>query len=128
MRVDKQDVLKRIHYIEGHLGGIGRMIEEDATCIDVLRQTYAVRRAIERLEVLLVENPLAPGVHQAIANGDEEALLTEVARFYPPGGKRLIAGNGILDALCPWPCERSLSHRIVSMLWHEHEWAFYVVA
>lgn len=82
MQVDKQDVLKRIHYIEGHLGGIGRMIEEDANCIDVLRQTYAVRKAIEKLEALLVENHLAPCVHQAIVNRDEEALLTEVARFY----------------------------------------------
>ena len=86
MCVDKQDVLKRIHYIEGHLGGIRRMIEEDATCIDVLRQTYAVRKAIERLEALLVENHLAICVHQAIVDGDEEALLTELARFYPVVG------------------------------------------
>ena len=82
MCVDKQDVLKRIHYIEGHLGGIGRMIEEDATCIDVLRQTYAVRKAIEKLEALFVENHLAICVHQTIMDRDEEALLAEVARFY----------------------------------------------
>lgn len=83
MHIDKQDVLKRIHYIQGHLNGIRKMIERDANCIDVLRQTYAVRKAIERLEVLLVEDHLAPCVHQAIVNGDEEALLTELAQFYP---------------------------------------------
>ena len=82
MHVDKHDVLKRIHYIEGHLGGIAKMIEGDANCIDVLHQTYAVRKAIERLEVLLVEDHLAPCVHQAIMNGDEEVLLTELAQFY----------------------------------------------
>lgn len=82
MHVDKQDVLKRIHYIEGHLGGIAKMIEGDANCIDVLRQTYAVRKAIERLEVLLVEDHLAPCVHQAIVSGDEEVLLAELAQFY----------------------------------------------
>ncbi len=86
MHVDKQDVLKRIHYIEGHLGGIRRMREEDATCIDVLRQTYAVRKAIEKLEALLVENHLASCVHQAIMSGEEESLLAELAQFYRLGG------------------------------------------
>ena len=29
MKADKQEVLKRLNYIEGHLGGIRKMIEED---------------------------------------------------------------------------------------------------
>lgn len=82
MHIDKQDVLKRIHYIEGHLNGIGKMIEGDANCIDVLRQTYAVRKAIEKLETLLVEKHLAVCVHQAMMSGDEEALLIELRQFY----------------------------------------------
>ncbi len=86
MHVDKQDVLKRIHYIEGHLGGIRRMIEEDTTCIDVLRQTYAVCKAIKKLENLLVEDHLTPCVHQAIMSGEEESLLAEVAQLYRLGG------------------------------------------
>jgi DNA-binding FrmR family transcriptional regulator len=76
MQVDKQDVLKRIHYIEGHLGGIGRMIEEDATCIDVLRQTYAVRKAIEKLEALLVENHLASSKQSTLTNPTARAMST----------------------------------------------------
>jgi hypothetical protein len=43
MQADKQEVLKRLNYIEGHLGGIRKMIEEDKYCVDILRQTYAVR-------------------------------------------------------------------------------------
>ena len=50
MQADKQEVLKRLNYIEGHLGEIRRMIEEDKYCVDILRQTYAVRKAIEKLE------------------------------------------------------------------------------
>lgn len=53
------------------------MIEEDTHCVDVLRQTYAVRKAIENLEALLGENHLAGCVHQCITNGDEETLLAE---------------------------------------------------
>ena len=63
--------------LEGHLGGIGKMIEEDTNCLDVLRQTYAVRKAIEKLEVLLVEQHLADCLHQHLVSGDEEALLAE---------------------------------------------------
>ena len=82
MQADKQDILKRFHSIEGHLGGLRKMIEEDTHCIDVLRQTYAVRKAIEKLEALLVENHLASCVHQSITDGDEEALLAELVQLY----------------------------------------------
>ena len=77
MLTGKQDILKRFHCIEGHLGGIGKMIEEDVICIDVLRQTYAVRKAIEKLEALLVENHMSSCIYRSIASGDEEALLEE---------------------------------------------------
>jgi len=51
MHADKQDVLKRLNYIEGrHLSGIWKMIEEDKYCVDILRQTCAVRKAIETLK------------------------------------------------------------------------------
>ena len=54
----KPDVLRRIAYIEGHLNGVRRMIEEDQYCIDVLKQTYAVRRAIEHVtgEVVVIQD------------------------------------------------------------------------
>ncbi|PIV28092.1 MAG: transcriptional regulator, partial [Anaerolineae bacterium CG03_land_8_20_14_0_80_58_20] len=34
--------LRRLKTIEGHLRGIIRMVEEDAYCIDVIRQIQAV--------------------------------------------------------------------------------------
>jgi DNA-binding FrmR family transcriptional regulator len=43
----RRDVLKRLSYIEGHVSGIRRMVEEDKYCVDILRQTYAVRKALE---------------------------------------------------------------------------------
>ena len=38
MRADKADVTKRLNYIEGHLGGIRKMVEEDKYCVDILRR------------------------------------------------------------------------------------------
>ncbi len=42
----KQETLKRLAYVAGHLEGVRRMVENDTYCVDVLKQTYAVRRAI----------------------------------------------------------------------------------
>ncbi len=33
----KDDALKRLSYIEGHLSGIRKMLEEDKYCVDVLK-------------------------------------------------------------------------------------------
>ena len=49
MHAAKPDVLKRLAYIEGHLKGIRKMVDEDQYCVDILRQTYAVKRAIDRV-------------------------------------------------------------------------------
>jgi CsoR family transcriptional regulator, copper-sensing transcriptional repressor len=42
MRTDKKDALNRLSYIEGHLKGIRKMVEEDQYCVDILKQTHAV--------------------------------------------------------------------------------------
>ncbi len=42
----RREALKRLAYIEGHLQGVRRMVEAEAYCVDVLRQTYAIQRAL----------------------------------------------------------------------------------
>ena len=88
MRAEKDDVLKRLHYIEGHLGGIRKMVEEDKYCVDVLRQTYAVRKAIEKLEALILEGHLHGCVPEGIKNGREEAVIEELVQLYNLAGNR----------------------------------------
>ncbi len=88
MQADKQDVLKRLKYIEGHLNGIRKMIEEDKYCVDILHQTYAVRKAIEKLEGLLVENHLHTCVPEGISAGRGEAVIEELVQLYNRAGNR----------------------------------------
>ena len=45
----RKKVLNRLKSIEGHVRGIERMVEEDTYCIDVVRQTIAVQRALDVL-------------------------------------------------------------------------------
>ena len=88
VQANKQDVLKRLNYIEGHLGGIRKMIEEDKYCVDIIRQTYAVRKAIEKLEALLVESHLHTCVPEGIANGRGEEVIEELVQLYNLAGNR----------------------------------------
>lgn len=78
----KPDILKRLAYIEGHLQGIRRMIEEDKYCVDVLKQTYAVRRAIEKLEAIVLDSHLHGCVVHGIKDGREEAVIGELLELY----------------------------------------------
>ena len=78
----KTDALKRLSYIEGHLSGIRKMLEEDKYCVDVLKQTYAVRRAIEKMESILVEGHLHTCVVEGIKNGREEDVVGELRDLY----------------------------------------------
>jgi DNA-binding FrmR family transcriptional regulator len=83
----KPDVLRRIAYIEGHLNGVRRMVEEDQYCVDVLKQTYAVRRAIEKLEALILENHLQGCVVQGIKEGREDDVVGELIGLYEMAGR-----------------------------------------
>jgi len=88
MRADRQEVFKRLNYIEGHLKGIRKMVEEDQYCVDILRQTYAVRKAIEKLEAIILEDHLHTCVPEGITGGREEAVIEELVQLYNLAGNR----------------------------------------
>ena len=78
----KTDALKRLNYIEGHLSGVKRMVAEGQYCVDILKQTYAVRRAIEKLEAKLLEGHLRTCVPQGIAEGSTDRVVAELMSLY----------------------------------------------
>ncbi len=83
----KADVLKRINFIEGHLAGIKRMVEADKYCVDVLKQTYAVRRAIEKMEGMMLSGHLHTCVVEGIREGRDDQVLAELSELYEMAGK-----------------------------------------
>jgi DNA-binding FrmR family transcriptional regulator len=78
----RSDALKRLAYIEGHFDGIRKMVEEDRYCVDILRQTYAVRRAVQKLETSLVAAHLKSCVAPWVREGREEQVLKELVELY----------------------------------------------
>jgi DNA-binding FrmR family transcriptional regulator len=83
----KPDILRRLAYIEGHLQGVRRMIEEDQYCVEVLKQTYAVRRAVEKMEARILENHLQGCVVEGIRSGNEDAVIGELVDLYEIAGR-----------------------------------------
>jgi DNA-binding FrmR family transcriptional regulator len=83
----KTDVLKRLNFIDGHLAGIRRMVESDKYCVDVLKQTYAVRRAIEKMESIMLAGHLQTCVVDGIREGRDEAVLAELSELYEMAGR-----------------------------------------
>ena len=84
----KRDALKRLNYIEGHLAGVRRMVEEDKYCVDILQQTFAVRRAIQKLESVLLEGHLHSCVIDGVKEGREDQVLGELLELYSLSDKR----------------------------------------
>ena len=82
MQADRQDILKRLNYIEGHLRGIRKMIEDDAYCVDILKQTHAVKRALDKLEDSLLQGHRASCVPEGIREGREAQVVQELQDLF----------------------------------------------
>jgi len=76
-RSDGAALGKRLNRIEGQVRGIGRMIEQDRYCIDILTQVSAVQAALDALALQLLEHHLSGCVVHAMKSGDGKRALAE---------------------------------------------------
>ena len=63
------------------------MVEGDKYCVDILKQTYAVRRAIEKLESLLLDGHLHTCVLDGVKEGRDEQVIGELLELYSLNGR-----------------------------------------
>jgi len=79
------DTLKRLKIVEGHMKGIVRMVEEDAYCIDVIRQIHAVESALHKVSTQILDNHLNSCVITAVQGenlADRQRVLNEVLEVF----------------------------------------------
>lgn len=85
---DKAALLKRLRRIEGQVRGIARMVEEDRYCIDVLTQLSAVRAAVDRVGLEVMDEHVRHCVvHSPEAERDARALELTAALGRFVGGR-----------------------------------------
>jgi CsoR family transcriptional regulator, copper-sensing transcriptional repressor len=83
----KEQVSNRLRRIEGQVGGIARMIEEDRYCVDILNQTAAVVSALRKVESIVMENHLNTCVADAMRSDDPEQQREKTAEVMDIIGK-----------------------------------------
>ena len=84
------DSLNRLKTIEGHIRGVQRMVEDEAYCIDVIRQINAVQAALNKISINILENHLHSCLITAIRGGDEEErerVLQEIVDVFEAATK-----------------------------------------
>jgi DNA-binding FrmR family transcriptional regulator len=80
-----EETIQRLKYIEGHVRGVQRMLEEEKYCIDVIRQIQAIQAALGKVSNLVLDSHLNTCVTTAIRgdNADErERVLTEITSIF----------------------------------------------
>jgi DNA-binding FrmR family transcriptional regulator len=74
---DHKKLLDRLSRIEGQVCGIRRMVEDDRSCMEVLKQIAAVSGAIRGVGMLVLEDHLKGCVSDALRGKRENKALIE---------------------------------------------------
>ena len=78
---EKKRILSRLNRISGQIGGIAKMVENDAYCNDVLVQLSAVQSAVKGLSTHILENHLCTCVARDLEKGELETIDELISLF-----------------------------------------------
>ncbi len=80
----RKDMLDRLSRIEGQVRGVGRMLENERPCIEVLQQLASVQAALKGLTKTVLRNYLERCATDAIRSGGTavyDELMDAIYRF-----------------------------------------------
>jgi DNA-binding FrmR family transcriptional regulator len=88
--MEREDTLRRLKNVEGHVRGIQRMVENDAYCIDLIRQIQAVQAALGKVSANILDDHLHSCLITAVRGEDpeeRERVIKEIAEVYSMASK-----------------------------------------
>jgi DNA-binding FrmR family transcriptional regulator len=74
---DRAKILARLRRIEGQVRGVGRMVEEDKYCVDILTQLSAAIAGLRATGLLVLEDHIR-GCVLGAAPDEQDETLTEL--------------------------------------------------
>jgi DNA-binding FrmR family transcriptional regulator len=83
----RKDVIARLRSVEGHLRAVARMVEDDKYCVDVMKQTMAVEKALERIDAVILEDHLATCVADSFRQGKSAQIVRELSDIFSTARK-----------------------------------------
>jgi CsoR family transcriptional regulator, copper-sensing transcriptional repressor len=78
---EKTRLLARLKRIEGQLGGIRRMVEEDKYCVDILLQISAAQGALGQVGKALLNSHMNTCVSDAFEHGSRSERSNKIAEL-----------------------------------------------
>jgi DNA-binding FrmR family transcriptional regulator len=84
----RQAVLQRLKSVHGHVGGVIRMTEDDAYCIDVIQQIQAIQGALDKVAESILQNHLETCLVSAVRGDDPDrrsSALDEIVEVFRAG-------------------------------------------
>jgi DNA-binding FrmR family transcriptional regulator len=88
--MEREEVLKRLKNVEGHVRGVEKMVENDAYCIDLIRQIQAIQAALNKISSMILSNHMNSCLVTAVRGDDpeeRERVLKEIAEVYEMASK-----------------------------------------
>jgi DNA-binding FrmR family transcriptional regulator len=74
----KKEAALRLKIAAGHLEGVRRMVDDEAYCVDLMKQLSAVQASLERVQQVFLRNHLSTCVSDAIKEGMGEEIIEEL--------------------------------------------------
>lgn len=87
MKRDNTALDARLASIEGHIGGIRKMLSDEVYCVDVIKQTFAVERALKRFEAELLRSHLSTCVPAGFSEGRSDDMVRELGDLFEQARK-----------------------------------------
>jgi DNA-binding FrmR family transcriptional regulator len=90
MNEETSKIINRLKSIEGHVRGVEKMLEEEAYCIDVVKQIEAIQAALQKVSALVLDRHLHTCVTTAIRGddpGERERVIDEIMSVFNAKGK-----------------------------------------
>ena len=78
----KHRAIKRLKIVEGQIGGVQSMVNDEKYCIDIITQVSAIKEALSGVEDLILENHIATHVVHQMKHGNEEKSVAEILKVY----------------------------------------------
>ena len=74
----RNDVLQRLARIEGHVHGVKKMVEAERECPDILLQISAIRRSLDKVGKIVMEDHIESCLSNAVRKGKIEQYVSDL--------------------------------------------------
>ncbi len=76
-----RDKVNRLRRIEGQVRGLQQMVADDRYCMDILTQLQAVKAALRKVELMILEDHIRSCIKASLASADEADREAKIAEL-----------------------------------------------